>query len=69
VVALQTLLGGAVAGICSTFGAILMLLEAQMLGQFGVERRLNSQFGENFCKIIQVMLSFKPFGKLIGQFL
>ena len=68
-VALQALLGGAVTGVCSAFWAILMLLVAQMLSQFGVEGSLNSQFGEHFCKINQVMLSFKPFGKLIGQFL
>jgi hypothetical protein len=38
-----------------------------VLSQFGVEGRLNSQLGEHFCKIIQVMLSFKSFGQLIGQ--
>jgi hypothetical protein len=38
-----------------------------VLSQFGVEGRLNRQLGEHFCKIIQVMLSFKSFGQLIGQ--
>ena len=46
-----------------------MLLVAQVLGQFGVQCRLNLQLGEHFLKIFQIMLSLDILGKFIRQFL